>query len=139
MVAEQKNTPKRDIGVRKTSGKKVARQSTTGRVIESGDVGKSPKASQLVAERIAKRDTLNVRIKAEDRGLIDRAASSVGKTRTDFILDAVRRAAEDALLDRTLIRMTPANFDNFKAALDDPSPPSAKLRNALQRPAPWEK
>lgn len=38
----------------------------------------------------AKRDTLNIRIKPEVRGLIDRAAELVGKNRTDFVLDAAR-------------------------------------------------
>ena len=50
---------------------------------------------------VPKRQTLNLRIKPEERGLIDRAAKTLGKTRTDFVLDAARRAAEDALLDRT--------------------------------------
>ena len=49
-----------------------------------------------------RRDTLNLRIKPADRGLIDRAATLTGKTRTDFVLEAARRAAEDALLDRTM-------------------------------------
>ena len=40
----------------------------------------------------AKRDTLNLRIKPEVRGLIDRAAKARGKNRTDFILDAARAA-----------------------------------------------
>ena len=53
------------------------------------------------------RDTLNLRIPAAARNLIDRAASSTGKTRTDFILDAARRAAEEALLDRALVSVTP--------------------------------
>ena len=35
----------------------------------------------------AKRDTLNIRIKPEERSLIDRAARSLGKNRTDFILE----------------------------------------------------
>ena len=48
----------------------------------------------------AKRETLNVRIKPEDRSLIDRAAHLLGKSRTDFLLEAGRRAAEDALLDQ---------------------------------------
>ena len=34
--------------------------------------------------KAAARDTLNIRIKAEDRGPIDRAAHSLGKTRTDL-------------------------------------------------------
>ena len=50
-----------------------------------------------------RRDTLNLRIKPADRGLIDRAATLTGKTRTDFVLEAARRAAEDALLDRTVL------------------------------------
>ena len=45
------------------------------------------------------RQSLDLRIKAEERGLIDRAAKTVAKNRTDFVLDAARRAAEDALLD----------------------------------------
>ena len=43
----------------------------------------------------SKRESLNIRIKSEERGLIDRAARARGKTRTDFILDAARLAAED--------------------------------------------
>ncbi len=46
---------------------------------------------------VVRRDTLNLRIEPGDRGLIDRAALATGKTRTDFVLEAARRAAEDAL------------------------------------------
>ena len=47
--------------------------------------------------RPPRRDSLNIRIKADERGLIDRAAELTGKTRTDFVLDAARRAAVEAL------------------------------------------
>jgi len=90
-------------------------------------------------KRLPRRDTLNLLVKPAVRGLIDRAAQMVGKSRTDFVLDAAQRAAEEALLHRTLIRMSPNDFERFQAALDDPSPPSAELRKALQQPAPWEK
>jgi uncharacterized protein (DUF1778 family) len=50
-----------------------------------------------------RRQTLNSRIRAEERGLIDRAAKARGVNRTDVILDAAHRAAEDALVDRALI------------------------------------
>ena len=43
---------------------------------------------------ISKRESLNIRIKPEERRLIDRAAQLRGKNRTDFILDAARQAAE---------------------------------------------
>ena len=86
----------------------------------------------------ARRDTLNLRIKPEDRGLIDRAAKLTGKTKTDFVLDAARRAAEDALLDRTLFVVGPEAVDAFRARLDGPPHPNEKLRRALQSPVPWE-
>ena len=44
--------------------------------------------------RTARRETLNMRVKAEDRSLIDRAAHLLGKSRTDFMLESARRAAQ---------------------------------------------
>jgi len=90
------------------------------------------------AKPAAHRDTLNLRIKPDDRGLIDRAAKLTGKTKTDFVLEAARRAAEDALLDRTLFVVGPEAFDAFRARLDEPPHSNEKLRRTLQTPAPWE-
>ena len=87
----------------------------------------------------AKRDTLNVRIKPELRGLIDRAAELSGKNRTDFVLDAARHAAEDALLDRTVFVVNPRAYAEFLVRLDAPARPNARLRRSLQTTAPWEK
>jgi len=86
----------------------------------------------------AKRDTLNLRIKPAERSLIDQAARSVGKNRTDFVLDAARRAAEEALLDRTLVSVTPEAYAEFLARLDAPPQPNERLRRAMQTPAPWD-
>ena len=83
------------------------------------------------------RDTLNLRIPAAARNLIDRAASSTGKTRTDFILDAARRAAEEALLDRALVSVTPEVYAEFLKRLDAPAQPNAQLRKTMQTPPPW--
>ena len=52
----------------------------------------------ITTPETSKRETLNLRIKPEERGLIDRAAQLLGKNRTDFMLEAARRAAEEALL-----------------------------------------
>jgi len=87
----------------------------------------------------AKRYTLNIRIKPELRGLIDRAAELSGKNRTDFVLDAARLAAEDALLDRTVFVITPKAYAEFLARLDAPPRPNTRLRRSLQTTAPWEK
>ena len=86
-----------------------------------------------------KRKTLNIRIKPELLGIIDRAAELAGKNRTDFVLDAARVAAEDALLDRTVFVVNPKAYAEFQARLDAPPRPNARLRRSLQTTAPWEK
>jgi uncharacterized protein (DUF1778 family) len=85
-----------------------------------------------------RRDTLNLRIKPEERGLIDRAATITGKTRTDFVLEAARRAAEDALLDRTVFTVSPEAYAAFLERLDQPPQPNERLRRTMQAAAPWD-
>jgi uncharacterized protein (DUF1778 family) len=85
-----------------------------------------------------KRQSLNLRIKPEERGLIDRAAKTLGKNRTDFVLDAARRAAEDALLDRTVFTVSPKAYAEFLARLDAPPQPNERLRQTMQTSAPWK-
>ncbi len=94
--------------------------------------------ASLGKSRAVKRDSLNLRIKLEERSLIDRAAAAAGKNRTDFILDAARRAAEDALLDRVLFPVTPEAYAEFVARLDAPPQPNERLRRTMQTRAPWD-
>jgi len=86
----------------------------------------------------AKRETLNVRVKPEDRNLIDRAAKLLGKSRTDFLLEAARRAAQDALLDQTLFQVSAEAHAKFVVRLDAAPAPNEKLRGMMTAPAPWE-
>lgn len=94
--------------------------------------------AQTPAKRTA-RETLNLRIAASERGLIDRAAKSSGKTRTDFILGAARRAAEEELLDRSIFLVSPAAYTRFLALLDAPPQPNELLRRTMKTPPPWTK
>lgn len=86
-----------------------------------------------------KRETLNLRIKPEERSLIDRAAKLRGKNRTDFVLEAARSAAEDAVLDQTVIRAAPEAYAAFLERLDAPPQPNERLRKTMQAKLPWEK
>jgi uncharacterized protein (DUF1778 family) len=99
--------------------------------METAETSMSPR-------RAAKRETLNLRIKPEERGLIDRAAKSVGKNRTDFVLEAARRAAEEALLDRTIFTVSRKAYAEFLARLDAPAKPNARLQRTMRSKAPWE-
>ncbi|GAP38304.1 DUF1778 domain-containing protein [Piscinibacter sakaiensis] len=85
-----------------------------------------------------RRDSLNLRIPPAERNLIDRAAESAGKTRTDFILEAARRAAEEALLDRALMVVSPEAYAEFLKRLDRPAQPNEPLRRTMQSKAPWK-
>lgn len=87
----------------------------------------------------SKRESLNIRIKAEERNLIDRAARTRGKNRTDFILDAARAAAEETLLDAAIICVEPEAYSEFLARLDMPAHSSEPLRKTMHTPAPWDK
>lgn len=89
-------------------------------------------------ETANKRETLNIRIKPEERMLIDRAAKARGKNRTDFILNAARLAAEEVLLDRKIITVSPEIYAEFVAGLDMPPGSNERLRKTLQTPAPWD-
>jgi uncharacterized protein (DUF1778 family) len=86
----------------------------------------------------SKREALNLRIKPQVRALIDQAAELAGKNRTDFVLDAARRAAEDTLLDRTVFKVTRNTYRQFLARLDAPPKPNKRLLKSIRTPAPWE-
>jgi uncharacterized protein (DUF1778 family) len=84
------------------------------------------------------RSLINLRVTAEDRRLIDRAAASRGKNRSEFMLDAARQAAEDALLDRVLFRTDARTFDQLLDVLDAPAQPNPGLQRLLATKPPWE-
>ncbi len=79
---------------------------------------------------------VNLRIREDVRDLIDQAARVQSKTRSEFMIDAARRAAEDALLDQVLIRVDPATYDHFLGMLDRPPPPDGYAR-LMAAPKPW--
>lgn len=81
--------------------------------------------------------TLNIRAEPRRRDLIDRAAEAVGKTRSEFMLDAACREAESVLLDQRYFTLDEAQFDSFLRRLDEPAP-SEKLTELLTAKAPWE-
>ncbi|MEO5348118.1 MAG: DUF1778 domain-containing protein [Magnetococcus sp. YQC-3] len=85
-----------------------------------------------------RRETLNLRIRPEEKSLIDRAAQARGQNRTDFILGAARQAAEEALLERADLMVDRETYEKWLELLDAPPQPSDILRRSLQTPAPWE-
>lgn len=86
----------------------------------------------------AARATPNFRVKTDDRNLIDRAARLLGKSRTDFMPESARQAAQDAVLDQTLFKVSPRVSEQFMKCLDTPPAPNKKLRRMMAAKAPWD-
>lgn len=95
-----------------------------------------------LAERAPGFDTkgsINLRIEAQTRQLIDEAAAILGKTRTEFMVESARQEAIDVLLDQRLFVLDSDRYDAFMHALDNPRAPGPKLRSLLRRTPAWGK
>lgn len=80
---------------------------------------------------------VNLRVRGDIRDLIDQAAKSQGRSRSEFMIDAARRAAEEALLDQTLVRVDRQTYEQFLSVLDQP-PGGAGFDRLMQAPSPWK-
>lgn len=79
---------------------------------------------------------VNLRVHEDVRSLIDRAARARGKSRSDFMIDAARRAAEETLLDQALVLVDPEAFARFTSALDAPAD-NEGFRRLMAARKPW--
>jgi uncharacterized protein (DUF1778 family) len=70
--------------------------------------------------------------------LIDQAARHIGRSRESFMLDAACREAQDVLLDQVFFLLDDQGFAQFQAMLENPPPPTDRLRQLMETKAPWE-
>jgi uncharacterized protein (DUF1778 family) len=85
-----------------------------------------------------KEHPLSMRLPETDIAIIDRAAALRGRSRTDFVREAAVRAAEEVLMETLPIRMSPAGFKAFTAALSGPAAAVPEMVELFRRTAPWE-
>ena len=95
-------------------------------------------AATRIHERPPRDVTINLRANQRQRSLIDRAAQTLGKNRSDFMLEAACRAADAVLLDRRFFLLDDAAYKRFAAALDKRPGDNPRLRRLLASKAPWE-
>jgi uncharacterized protein (DUF1778 family) len=82
---------------------------------------------------------LSLRVDRETRSIIDRAATALGQTRTEFMLASARERAIDILLNQRLFALNEASWSAFVEGLDNPPPPNAKLKALLARVPIWDR
>jgi uncharacterized protein (DUF1778 family) len=83
--------------------------------------------------------TINLRAPIQARELIDCAAATEGKTRTEFMLDSSCRRAQEVLLEKRVFLLSPDKYNELMRLLEAPPKPSGKLKRLLLGKAPWEK
>lgn len=96
-----------------------------------------PSSTPSVAVREPNTRAVNLRVREDIRDLIDQAARCQGRSRSDFMIDAARRAAEKALLDMTLVRVDRQTYEHFLTVLDRP-PDGEGFERLMRAPNPWQ-
>jgi uncharacterized protein (DUF1778 family) len=76
---------------------------------------------------------LEARISVELHASLKRAAEIEGRTVTDFVISAVQDAAQRAIEQSSVIRLSLADQECFAAALLSPPKPAAALKRAFAR------
>ncbi|RKZ94148.1 MAG: toxin-antitoxin system protein [Gammaproteobacteria bacterium] len=90
-------------------------------------------------ESQVKNAAINIRALPTQRSLIDRAAILQHKTRSDFMLEAACREAENVLLDQHLFSLDEIQFEAFQEMLDAPLNDNNLIQALLVSVSPWEK
>jgi uncharacterized protein (DUF1778 family) len=105
---------------------------------QHNDLWGDPRRTTVVRFTSRKGHPLSMRLSDADIAIIDRAASLLGRSRTELMRDAAVRAAEEVIMENTVIRMSPEGFTAFVELLDRPAKPVPEMVELLKRPAPWE-
>ncbi len=91
------------------------------------------------ADRALRDVNINLRASRKQKALIDRAAETLGRNRSDFMLDACCREAESVLLDRLYFALDAKAFKEFTTMLDSAPASNPRLRRLLTEKAPWDR
>lgn len=76
---------------------------------------------------------LEARISTDLHAMLKRAAELQGRTMTDFVVSAVQEAAQRAIEQAEVIRLSLADQQRFADALLAPPRPSPALKRAMAR------
>lgn len=83
----------------------------------------------MATEQIAR---LEARLPASVYALLKRAAELKGRSLSDFVINAARDAAQRAIEDEGIIRLSAEDQARFAQALINPPAPNAALKRAMR-------
>ena len=82
---------------------------------------------------------IHIRALKRQKDLIDSASGMLGKTRSEFMLEAACREAEEVILDQRMIQMESKEYKAFVAQLEAPPQPKPGLAKLFSGRSPWER
>lgn len=80
---------------------------------------------------------INLRARPEQRDVIDQAAQLLGKSRSEFMLEAACDKARSVLLDQVFFKLDDAMFRQFVKLLDAAPEANPGLGRLLAVKPPW--
>lgn len=83
-------------------------------------------------------DQIQIRVKKEQRDLIDRGAALSGETLSEFVRRAACAEAEYLEADRNVFPLNRRQFAAFLDALEAPPEPNNALNKLLHTQASWD-
>jgi uncharacterized protein (DUF1778 family) len=98
-----------------------------------------PLEKKAMAQAQRKDSPINLRAFSEQKKLIDKAASLSHKSRSDFMLEASCREAEQVLLNQRLFFVDDKAHEAFVALLESPVDENLGLKSLMKSASPWEK
>jgi uncharacterized protein (DUF1778 family) len=90
---------------------------------------------EIIMATREKLDVVNLRIDEVRKNLIDEAAKIQGKSRTEFMVEAAYREAEQIILDQKIYILDEADCE-YLSAVNHKSDP--KLVKLFKSKSPWE-
>jgi uncharacterized protein (DUF1778 family) len=81
---------------------------------------------------------VSMRMPRKTKSLIERAASTANKSFSAFVIESAHDQAIDVLLDEAVFNLSADEAEAFAQSLDNPPPPTAKLKSLMRGQAPWE-
>jgi uncharacterized protein (DUF1778 family) len=80
---------------------------------------------------------INLRALPQEREMIDYAATLIGKSRSDFMLEAAYERAQSVMLDRVFFALDEEKHQQFMDMLEAPSEPDPGWERLQAVIPPW--
>jgi uncharacterized protein (DUF1778 family) len=93
---------------------------------------------QLTTERLRHDKPVSIRMPQRTKDLIERAATTLNKTFSAFVIESATEHAVDVLLNQTVFNLSAEQAEAFAQVLENPPAPTEKLKALMKSRAPWE-